>query len=114
MLHYLAATGGFVCRFLVHLHDFRQMGSWVSYAAFLCSTCPSHLLLRNLASSPSSVEQQPGCVKPREPPIMWHGSNMLPVRKPSEDPCLWSCTYREAGGGSSSPPACTMLLDSPW
>lgn len=30
MLHYLAATGGFVCRFLVHLRDFRQMDSWVS------------------------------------------------------------------------------------
>lgn len=53
MLHYLAVTGGFVCHFLVHLHDFRQ---WAVQWAALIFKPQTHL---TPATSAYAIFSQP-------------------------------------------------------
>lgn len=56
MLHYSAVTGGFVCHFLVHLHDFRQWAVQRATQIFFATDTlapASHKCLRNLFPSPA-------------------------------------------------------------
>lgn len=88
MLHYSAVTGGFVCGFLVHYHEFGQTGSGVSYAGFSVAPAPT---TRACTAWPPA--HHPTTLSAAQCALV----NVLPAQMPSEDPCPQRCTHRGAG-----------------
>lgn len=88
-----AVTGGFVCSFLVHFHEFGQMGSGVSYAGFFVAPAPT-----TCACTVWPPAHHPTSLSAAQCALV----NVLPVQKPSGDPCPQRWAHREAGKAAAT------------
>lgn len=116
MLHYSAVTGGFVCHFLVHLHDFRQWA--VQWAAQIFSDtgtlAPAHKCLHNLFSSPACRDSPPGTQSFTATGTV-ECSTLLALVTQSLvwTPSRVTLPLQGAGEAAILSPTCRMVLDLP-